>query len=155
MAYLINHLLLGTLATSLFLTTLDLNGMNQEPTLKRNKNFDIKHSDENPLNDVIEAAHFEKNYVLGFFLYDEGWDGDSMKNMAKEFVKNNVPPQNAFAIMQTYINCIEDEKQRPIIFSSFINWVLRQAVIDGNEEYATYCLTAPVCKKFIMPITAA
>ena len=153
MTYPTNHILLGTIATSLLLITLNLNGalpQNQEPPLKRSKNFNIKHSDENQLNDIVQAAYSEKNSVLGFFLYDEGWNADSIKNMATELAQNHVPPQNVFAIMQEYTNCIDDETLRPIILSSFIDDVLQQSVITGNVGYVAYVLTDPTCEQFIL-----
>jgi hypothetical protein len=139
---------------SLFLTlaTYNLSGTLPQASsgLKRSKNFNIKHSDDNQLNDFIQSARLEKNStVLGYLLYEHGWDSENIKNLSTELAQNNIPPHNVFTILQAYTSCIDDDKLSFIVLSSFIDHVLQQAVIDGNLNYVTYFLSIPECEKFI------
>jgi hypothetical protein len=148
--------LLFSFSLFLALATCNLSGalpQLSEPTpsgLKRSKNFNIKNSGQNELSDLIESARFEKNAViLGSLLYEHGWCSEYVKNLAVEMAQNNIPPQNVFAIMQAYTNCINDDKLPLIILSAFIDHVLQQSVINGNLNYVTYFLNIPECEELI------
>ncbi len=143
---------------SLFLTlvTCNLSGalpQSSEQTssgLKRSKNFNIQNSGENELNDLIESARLEKNStILGSLLYEHDWNAKCIKKFAEEMARNSVPPQNVFAILQAYTNCIDDADLSLLILASFIDHVLQQSVIDGNVNYVTYFLSIPECEKLI------
>ncbi len=152
-----NKMLFGSFSLFLTLAVGSLYGalpQLSEPTssgLKRSKNFDIKNSGEHELNDIIASARFEKNTtMLGYLLYEYGWDSECIKNLSTELIQNNVPPQNVFVIMQAYTGRIDDKTLQPIILSSFIAWLLQQSVIAGNVGYIAYFLTDPICKKLIL-----
>ncbi|MFA5306598.1 MAG: hypothetical protein WC365_04055 [Candidatus Babeliales bacterium] len=153
MTYFSNSMLRGLFFLFLTLATCNLYSALPQPesTLKRSPNFNIKHPDENELTDLIESAHCEKNAaILGYLLYEYGCDSESVKNFSIEMARNNVPPQNVFAIMQVYTKCIDDADLSKKILVSFINHVLQQSVIDGNVNYVVYFLTDPACEKFIL-----
>jgi hypothetical protein len=122
----------------------------KQHTLHRNKNFNITPSENPSLDSLEKDARLEGNAaIIGFRLYENCWDSQKISNIIPELMSTEVPPQNIFAIIKSYVDCIEEQDLKNQTLSVLLDNVLQQSVIAGKLNYVVYLLTDPSCKEFI------